>query len=190
MKSTTRGFHLLLAALVAFSSATTGLAGAAEEPSSAPASTAEPELKPGIPGLKMADVRDHNHLWRELEELQEWEVSNRITIADFRNKAIEKTGQYLGLEGEAAKTFATSSLAVVLGFRDASRASGKPERSVEESDQLYRQALESAESQMKGLLTDQPRHQVFQPKLRTWLLRLALGPDNREEDRESQTSSP
>src|SRR6185312_5884099 len=45
-------------------------AGAAEGPGPAAppaeakaASEAAPELTPGIPGLKMADVRDHRHLW-------------------------------------------------------------------------------------------------------------------------------
>lgn len=153
------------------------------------ASATEPELKPGIPGLKMADVRDHNHLWREIEELQGWEVGNRISIAEYRNKAIEKTGQFLGFEGEAATSFASASMATVLALRDASRASSNPEISAEESDKIYREGLASAESRMNALLTDQPRHQVFKPKVRLWLLRLALGPDNREEDRENKAAA-
>lgn len=155
-------------------------------PTSPPA--AEPELKPGIPGLKMADVRDHNHLWRELQELQEWEVDNRLSIADFRTKSIEKTAQFLGFEGAEAERFSSVSMETLTSLRAASRASKDAKLSMVESEEIYKAGLDSAVVRMQGLLQDKPRHQVFEPKLKLWLLKLALGPSDAEEQREAKAA--
>ena len=77
-------------------------------PGTTQAAKTEPEFKPGIPGMKMVDVRDHKFLWREIKELQSWERSDRISVAEYRSKVIEKTAHFLELDGTTADEFATT----------------------------------------------------------------------------------
>ena len=145
-----------------------------------------PELKPGIPGLKMVDVRDHKHLWREIEELQTWERGDRISVAEYRVKVIEKTAQFLGFEEAAAKEFTTAASAAVAGLRESFRSSRRSDLDPIGSQAVLDAGLAAAEKRVNAQLGDQPRHRLFAPDCKKWLLKLAFGPSEAKEEKEGK----
>lgn len=169
-------------------------AGAAEGPTppAAPpaeakaASEAAPELTPGIPGLKMADVRDHRHLWREIEELQTGERADRISVAEYRSKVIEKTAQFLGFKGSAGQEFTTAAAGAVAGVRDSFRAGRRPEVDPAAGQALFDTGLDEAVARLTAQLRKEPRHELFAKDCKKWLLRLAFGPSEAKEAREAK----
>lgn len=177
--------------------ATLVAAGAGALPGSDPApaevkKTAEaaPELEPGIPGLKMADVRDHKHLWREIEELQTWERSDRISIAEYRSKVIEKTAQFLGFDGAAADRFAATSTLAIASVRESFRAGRRPEVDPASAQAQLSADLEAAAARVTAVFRQEPRHALFVPDCKKWLLRLAFGPSEAKEAREAKRAEP
>lgn len=175
MKPIKTALFVLAALLVAHG------AGAAQDTSGT-----APELKPGIPGLKMVDVREHSHLWREIEELQTWERSERISIAEFRSKAIEKTAQFLGFEGTAAKEFTTAAAGAVAALRDSFRASRQPDLDPLAGQAVLDAGLTDAEARVNARLRKEPRHELFAPDCKKWLLKLAFGPSEAKEAKEAR----
>lgn len=168
---------------------------AGSDPAAAPAEvkgTAEaaPVLEPGIPGLKMVDVRDHKHLWREIEELQSWERSDRISIAEYRSKVIEKTAQFLGFEGAAVEQFTAASTAAVASVRESFRAGRRPEVDPTSAQTQLAADLEVAAARVAAVFRPEPRHKLFVPDCRKWLLRLAFGPSEAKEAREAKQAEP
>ena len=141
----------------------------------------EPVFTPGIPGVRMEDVRDHRFLWREIEELQLWERRDRISVAEYRSKAIEKTSHFLGLDGAAADEFAASASEAVATVRE-SFFQEHP-RGVENK---FSSDLDAAATQVTSLLQEEPRHQLFAPECKKWLLKLAFGPGEAKEAREAE----
>lgn len=160
------------------------------ETSKAPETNQEPEFKPGIPGLKMVDVRDHRLLWRELDQLQSWERGERISIAEFRGKSIEKTSHFLGFEGDAAAEFAAASSRAIAelrqSFKEGKLVAG--EQGEEQADH-FAADLAAAVARVTAQLGDKPRHQLFAPECKRWLLRLAFGPSERKEEREAAATA-
>lgn len=144
----------------------------------------EPEWKPGIPGLRMEDVRDHKFLWREIAELQVWERGNRLTVAEFRSKAIEKTAHFLGITGTEVDAFAAEALEAISDLRSAF----KNRRATPESSgiETLEGDLEAATDRVTELLAGAPRHQLFAPEARKWLLKLAFGPKEAKEAEEAR----
>lgn len=168
-------------------------AGAAEGPTPAAppaearaASEAAPELTPGIPGLKMADVREHQHLWREIEELQTWQRADRISVAEYRGKVIEKTAQFLGFEGSGEQEFTTAAAGAVAGVRDSFRAGRRPEVDPAEGQTLFDTGFDEAVARLTAHLRKEPRHELFAKDVKKWLLRLAFGPSEAKEAREAK----
>ncbi len=168
-------------------------AGAAEGPASAAppaeakaASGAAPELTPGIPGLKTVDVRDHRHLWREIEELQTWERANRISVAEYRGKVIEKTAQFLGFKGSGGQEFTTAAAGAVAGVRDSFRAGRRPEVDPAEGQAMFDTGLDEAVARLTAHLRKEPRHELFAKDGKKWLLKLAFGPSEAKEAREAK----
>jgi hypothetical protein len=161
-------------------------AGAEEARSPAP-EAASVEFRPGIPGLKMADVREHKLLWRDIEELQTWEARDRISVAEYRSKVIEKTVHFLRLEGAAADGFASAAseavAAVRRSFRER-RADAKPG----ELEARLSSDLKGAVHRVSSLLRKEPRHQLFAPDCKKWLLRLAFGPREAKEAKEAKAA--
>lgn len=157
-------------------------AGAAQETAQAP----PPELKPGIPGLKMVDVREHSHLWREIEELQTWERSDRISVAEYRTKVIEKTVQFLGFEGAAAQELAAAAAGAVAGVRDSFRASRRADLDPAEGQAVLDAGLTEAVARVTAHLRKEPRHELFAPDCKKWLLKLAFGPSEAKEAKEAR----
>jgi hypothetical protein len=145
-----------------------------------------PELKPGIPGLKMADVRDHKHLWREIEELQAWENGDRISVAEYRSKVMEKTAQFLGFEGAAADGLTQAAAAAVAGLRESFHASRRTDLDPAGAQALFDSGLATAVTRVTSLLRKEPRHELFAPDCKKWLLRLAFGPSEAKEAREAR----
>jgi hypothetical protein len=149
------------------------------------ASGAEPEFRPGISGLKMVDVRDHKFLWREIEELQIWERGDRISIAEYRSKVIEKTVHFLGLSGAAADEFAAAASVATASIRESffqrRRAGGDPGG----VQAQFSSDLRAAATRVTSLLQKEPRHQLFAPECKKWLLKLAFGPSEAKEAREA-----
>jgi hypothetical protein len=145
-----------------------------------------PELKPGIPGLKMVDVRDHKHLWREIEELQTWERGDRISVAEYRGKVIEKTVQFLGFEEASAKGFTTAAAEAVAGLRESFRAGRRADVDPAEAQALLDSGLTTAVTRVTSLLRKEPRHELFAPDCKKWLLRLAFGPSEAKEAKEAK----
>ena len=143
---------------------------------------AEPTFTPGIPGVKMVDVRDHKFLWREIDELQRWEHTERISIAEYRSKAIEKTVHFLQLDGAVGDQFvATASTAVAAvrtSFRQHPPSGGDPEAP-------FSSDLATAVTRVSALLDEAPRHQLFAPHCKKWLLKLAFGPNERKEAKQA-----
>ena len=168
-------------------------AGAAEGPAPAAppaeakaASEAAPELTPGIPGLKTVDVRDHRHLWREIEELQTWERANRISVAEYRGKVIEKTAQFLGFKGSGGQEFTTAAAGAVAGVRDSFRAGRRPEVDPAEGQAMFDTGLDEAVARLTAHLRKEPRHELFAKDGKKWLLKLAFGPSEAKEAREAK----
>lgn len=169
-----------------------------EEAEAQQASGAAPVFEPGIPGLRMVDVRDHKFLWREIEELQSWERSNRITVAEYRSKAIEKTAHYLGLTGAAADRFAAAASAAVSEMRQAFSRGPEPGGKPPDGDSFARTETHGVKSRFPSDLEavaarfvsvldeEEPRHRLFAPDGKKWLLRLAFGPKEAKEAREAR----
>ena len=146
----------------------------ATEGSVAATARPEPRFEPGIPGLRMVDVRDHKFLWREIDELQIWERGERISVAELRAKAIEKTAHFLELEGAAADDFEIAAFAAIEGLRKAFfERQARPGTSGIET---FTSHLREAETDLSSLLHEAPRHQLFAPRCKKWLLKLAFGP--------------
>lgn len=176
-----------------------GTAGAAEVPapgssaSAAPSagapSPAEPAFKPGVPGLTTADVREHKTLWREFEELQKSEHSNRITIVEYRRRAIDRAAQFLQLRGAAAKDFTAAASGAVITINESflkwRRTNG--EAAAEEAQ--FSADLNAAVTRVGSLLKGEPRHRLFELDCRKWLLRLAFGPKAAKEAKEAAQRS-
>ncbi|HEX4955357.1 MAG TPA: hypothetical protein VF017_18355 [Thermoanaerobaculia bacterium] len=144
------------------------------------------EPTPRIPGLKMADVRDHEHLWREIGELQTWERSDRISIAEYRGKVIEKTAQYLGFEGAAAEQFTAVAKAAIDRVRVSFQAGRRPEVDPGDAHAQLTADLEGAATQVTATFRKEPRHELFAPDCKKWLLRLAFGPSEAKEAKEAE----
>lgn len=143
-------------------------------------SGAEPVFKPGIPGVKMQDVRDHKFLWREIEELQKWERLGRISVAEFRSKVIEKTAHFLELSRAAAEEFTAVASKSVENLRESylqARQAGGNTVGLEK----FSGDLGSEVSRVTSVLQDNPRHQLFAPDCKKWLLKLAFGPAESKE---------
>lgn len=148
-----------------------------------PAPPAEPEFKPGIPGLKMVDVRDHKQLWRDIEELQVRESGHGISIAEYRRQAIDKTSLFLGLEGAAADRFMVGASEEVAKLREAFLRTRRADAETGPGADPFSADLAAAAARLGDLLGQKPRHQLFLPDGKKWLLRLAFGP---REDREAK----
>jgi hypothetical protein len=163
-------------------------AAGAQEPSPPPAAgepASEPAFRPGIPGLKMVDVREHKLLWREIEELQRWEQADRISIAEYRSKVIEKTAQFLGLGGAAGDGFRDVASRAVTAVRDAFskwRADGDPTA----LEARFSSELRASQARIAALLGKEPRHQLFASDCKKWLLKLAFGPKEAKETRDAK----
>lgn len=168
---------LLTAAAILLLSA--GAARAEEPPAGDPS-----VFKPGIPGLKMADVRDHKVLWREIDELQGWEQGDRLSIAEFRGKAIEKTVQFLGFADADAESFSATAMAAIASVRESFTALERidPEVGQPQFDANLQSAVVKLQSQLKS----EPRHLLFAPDCKKWLMRLALGPKAAKEEAEAK----
>lgn len=148
------------------------------------ASASQPVFKPGIPGLRMTDVRDHKFLWREIEELQLWEQGDRISVAEYRSKVIEKTAHFLELRGAKADEFTAAAAAAVAGIRE-SFHNRQPAETGVVGAQLSSD-LNAGVSRVAALLGEAPRHQLFAPDCKKWLLKLAFGPREAKEAREAR----
>ncbi len=146
----------------------------------------EPEFRSGIPGLKMVDVRDHKLLWREIEELQRWERADRISIAEYRSKVIEKTTHFLGLGGAAADKFAAAASEAVETVRESflqgRRAGGEPSG----AQSQFSSEMSGAVTRVVSFLQQKPRHQLFAPECKKWLLKLAFGPKEAKEAKQGK----
>lgn len=145
----------------------------------------QPELAPGIPDLVMEDVRDHKFLWREIEELQTWERTQRITVAEFRSKTIEKTVHFLDLRGAEADEFTTAATEAVSRVWEAFKTKYPTvdwmREESESSENPFTSELEQAVAHVTSRLGDAPRHRLFQPTTTKWLLKLAFGPREAKE---------
>lgn len=181
----------LFVALPSLALAQAASTSASPAPAAGESSTAtEPELKPGIPGLKMTDVRDHKHLWREINELQSWERSNRISVAEYRGKTIEKTAQFLGFAGADAENFNGTARRAVAAVREAFERTRRSDADPSNPDPQYDAAIHAAVEQLTDLLKSEPRHELFRPDCTKWLLRLAFGPKESKEAQEAKTPPP
>jgi len=156
------------------------------EPATQPAPPAEPEFKPGIPGLKMVDVRDHKQLWREIEELQARENGDRISIAEYRRQAIDKTSHFLGLEGAAADRFKVGAAEEVAKLREGFLRTRRAGAEIAEGIDPFSADLAAAAVRLSALLGQEPRHQLFLPDGKKWLLRLAFSPKEEKEAKETK----
>ena len=150
------------------------------------AGAAEPEFKPGIPGLKMVDVRDHKQLWREIDELQARESGDRISIAEYRRQAIEKTSRFLKLEGAAAERFTGGAAEEVARLREAFLHTRLPETESGVGADPFSADLAASVARLSALLGTEPRHQLFLPDGKKWLLRLAFSPRESKEKKEAE----
>ena len=148
----------------------------------------EPVFKPGIPGVQMVDVRDHRFLWREIEELQTWERSDRLSVAEYRSKVIEKTAHFLGLSGAAADEFTEAAFQAVARVRTAFQQKRLAERKASGAPPQFSTDLRTATTQVTALLKQEPRHQLFAPDCKKWLLKLAFGPREAKEAREAKAA--
>jgi hypothetical protein len=146
----------------------------------------EPVFKPGIPGLKMADVRDHKHLWLELDELQSWESGDRLSVAEYRSKAIEKTALFLGLGGAEADRFTAVASEQVAALQESFRQSRRPEADLVAANARFAADVEQAVDHLRSLLAPAPRHQLFAPDCKKWLYKLAFGPKEAKEAKEAK----
>lgn len=147
-------------------------------------SSAEPVFRPGIPGVKMQDVRDYKFLWREIEQLQKWERGDRISVAEYRSKVIEKTAHFLEFSGAAVDEFAAAAAQAVAGVRESLQQMRRAGENPGDLDTRFSSDLRAAVSRVTSFLRDEPRHQLFAPECKKWLLKLAFGPREAKEDRE------
>ena len=160
------------------------------EAAKAAAPATEPEFKPGIPDLTMDDVREYKHLWREFEELQVWERSDRLSVAEFRSKAIEKMAHYLGVEGAAADDFDAAAGAAIAAIRTSFKTRGEAAGQPGGMEARFSADLAAATASLTGVLDqERPRHQLFEPDGKKWLLKLAFGPKEAKEARELRQAS-
>ena len=150
------------------------------------AQTSEPVLKPGIPGLKMVDVRELKHLEHEIDELQSWESNNRLTVVEYRSKVVEKTATYLGFEGAKAEQFTAVANQSVAALREAFRRSRQPDADLVAANAQYAADLDAVVGQLAASLDSTPRHQLFAPEFKKWLYRLTFGPKESKEAQEAK----
>ena len=130
----------------------------------------------------MLDVRDYKFLWREIDQLQGWERGDRLTVAEFRGKVLEKTAHFLELRGPAVDEFTHTSSEAVASIRASFRVRrGGPENAV---GAQFSSDLRAAVATVTSLLGSAPRHQLFEPECNKWLLKLAFGPSEAKETRE------
>ena len=156
-----------------------------QETGSSGASAGEPVFTPGIPGIKMVDVRDYKFLWREIDELQRWERGGRISVAEYRSKMVEKTVHFLELGGPAADEFAASASEEVATIRASFFQRGRAGGNFGGVDAPFSSELRAAATRVTALLQGEPRHALFAPECKKWLLRLAFGPREGKETRET-----
>ena len=153
--------------------------GAGTERAASPAANAasddEPEFRSGIPGLKMADVRDYKLLWREIEELQQWRRAGRISVAEYRSKVIEKTAQFLGLGGSAADQFAAVASEAVSTIRESFFRRGRVDADFRVAEAEFYSDMRGGVTRVTSLLDEEPKHRLFAPECKKWLLQLAFG---------------
>jgi len=158
-------------------------------PGAQASSDPEPEFKPGIPGLKMVDVRDHKFLWSEIEELQRWERGDRISTAEFRSKVIEKTAHFLGFGGNEADMFAAVADEAVAGVRESFVELRRSGVNPGASRTRFSSDLAASVDDVTALLHGEPRHQLFAPGCKKWLLKLAFGPTESRESKQDRAGS-
>ena len=184
---------LMLVLVILFAIVAPGLGAGAEPARSSLQETApadEPTFKAGIPGLTMVDVRDHKFLWREIEELQSWERAERITIAEYRSKVIEKTIHFLELEGAEADEFSAVGSNAVASTREAFARMRRPGGDPRGDGAVLSAGLHSAAARVGSLMQEgKPRHQLFTPGCKKWLLKLAFGPKESKEAQQSQAAT-
>ena len=153
--------------------------GAGTERAASPAANAasgdEPEFRSGIPGLKMADVRDYKLLWREIEELQQWRRAGRISVAEYRSKVIEKTAHFLGLGGSAADQFAAVASEAVSTVRESFFRRGQVDADPRVAEAEFYSDMRGGVTRVTSLLGEEPKHRLFAPECKKWLLQLAFG---------------
>ena len=153
--------------------------GAGTERAASPAANAasgdEPEFRSGIPGLKMADVRDYKLLWREIEELQQWELGDRISVAEYRSKTIEKTADFLGLAGSAADRFTAVASDTLASIRESFFRRGRVDADPQVAEAEFYSGMRGGVTRVTSLLGEEPRHRLFAPDCKKWLLQLAFG---------------
>ena len=145
--------------------------------------TDEPVFTPGIPGMTMKDVRDHKFLWYEIGQLQSWEQTNRISVAEYRSKVIEKTAHYLKLEDSDNDKFVVTARETVGEVRDAFKKNPPVN-----GNNDFTADLDAAVDKMNALLTDAPRHQLIEPEWKKWLLKLAFSPKESKEAQQKKES--
>ena len=147
----------------------------AASPAASAASGDEPEFRSGIPGLKMADVRDYKLLWREIEELQQWELGDRISVAEYRSKTIEKTADFLGLAGSAADRFTAVASDTLASIRESFFRRGRVDADPQVAEAEFYSGMRGGVTRVTSLLGEEPRHRLFAPDCKKWLLQLAFG---------------
>lgn len=147
------------------------------------------ELEPGIPDLRMEDVRDHKFLWREIDELASWEHGDRITVAEYRSKVVEKTAHFLGLGVAAADELAAVATVEVAAIRAAFRDRPETGGATSGVEGRFSSDLAAATARVTALLGDEPRHQLFAPETKRWLLKLAFSPREAKERQESAAAT-
>lgn len=146
------------------------------EPEAKQDSRAEPVFTPGIPGVKMEDVRDHKFLWREIEELQKWERGDQISIAEYRSKVIEKTAHFLGLGGVTADEFKAAAAEAVTNVRESFLRMRRAGENPGGLGTRFSSDLSAEVKRLAVFVQDEPRHHLFEPECKKWLLKLAFGP--------------
>ncbi len=147
----------------------------------------EPTFEPGTPGVKMFDVRDYKFLWREIEELQRWERRGMVTTVEFRDKVTEKTAQFLKLEDVAFDNFVAGATTAVETVRESfSRRQQPGPTHVGGADRGFSSDLSRATEQVAALLGDEARHQLFEPEIKKWLLKLSFSPREAKEEQEAR----
>ncbi len=134
------------------------------------ASSWHPE--PGIPGLSMKDVREHEYLWSGIRDLEGLRRKGTIDVGEYRYKVIELSAAYLGLEGEEARVFAEAASEAARSVREAYLQMRRGDGGYA----AFRSEMDAAERRVRAQLRREPRHELFAPGCGKWLRRLALGP--------------